>query len=86
MEWWNATTYGGFLDAYGKWMRNAARLQEESMRFARARMQRNLEAATGFAACRTPSDLFAMQSQYTSEAIGDFLAEGRKVVELLKGR
>jgi len=85
MEWWNAASYGGFVDAYAAWMRNAARLQEESMRFARERMQRNIEAANGFAACRKPTDLLAMQSEYASETMGAYLAEGRKLVELLKG-
>jgi hypothetical protein len=84
MEWWNAASYGGLLDAYGGWMRNAVRVQEESMHFARVRMQRNIEAATGFAACRTPSELIAMQSQYASHMMGDYLAEGRKLVGLLK--
>ena len=85
MPWWNATSYGAFFDAYGKWLANAARLQEESMRFARARMQRNIEAATGFAACRTPADLMTLQSQYASETMSDYLGEGRKVVDILKG-
>lgn len=85
MPWWNATSYGAFFDAYGKWLANAARLQEESMRFARARMQRNIEMATGFAACRTPGDLMVLQSQYASEAMNDYLGEGRKVADILKG-
>ncbi len=84
MPWWNAGSYGTFVDAFGKWMRNAARIQEESMRFAHARTQRNVEAATGFAACRTPADLMAMQSQYASEMMSDYLGEGRRVVELLR--
>jgi len=84
MPWWNAGSYGAFADAYGRWIRNAARLQEESMRFTRTRMQRNVEAATGFAACRTPQEMIAMQSQYASEAMRDYMDEGRRVVELLK--
>lgn len=84
LQWWNNASFGTFFDAYGKWMRNVTRVQEESMHFARTRMQRNIEAATGFAACRTPSEMMAMQSQYASEMMNDYLGEGRKVVELLK--
>lgn len=83
-QWWDAASFGTVIDAYGKWMRNAARLQEESMHFARTRMQRNVEAATGFAACKTPSEMMAMQSRYASEMMSDYLGEGHKLVDLLK--
>jgi hypothetical protein len=83
-EWWSNASFGTFFDACGNWLRNAARVQEESMHFAHTRLQRNIEAATGFAACRTPGDLVAMQSRYASEMMSDYLGEGRKVVELLK--
>jgi hypothetical protein len=82
--WWNAGSFEPYFGAFGNWMRDLARLQRESMHFVLGRMQKNIEAATALAACRSPGDMIELQSRYASEMMSDYAGEGRKVFELLK--
>ncbi len=79
---WNGPSIDTFFNAYENWAGDMARMQDESLRFLRRRMSRNLENATSLATCKSPADALELQMRFAGDAISDYMSEGQKMVSL----
>lgn len=70
------------FDAYVSWLDGWWQAQDESLRFCRDCMSRSLDAATSLAASRTPAEALAVQMRYAADAVGDWLVEGKRLLNL----
>ena len=72
-----------FFDGYTNWLGGWSRVQEESLRFLRDRVARDVDAVSRLAACKTPVEAFELQMRFARDAISDYVAESRKMTALL---
>ena len=69
---------------YTEWFSQASKLRDEALRFAQDRFTKELEAATQFARCTNPAEVFALEAEFASKTAADYLAEGQKMVALIR--
>jgi len=81
---WNAAglSPGSAVTTYTAWLGDVGRLQNEIVRFIKARLSEDYQTAAQLAACRNPTEAFNLQFQYAGNAMFEFMAESRKVLEL----
>jgi len=69
--------------AYGAWVGQASRMRDETMRFAHERFTKELDAAVRLARCTNANEALAVQTEFANKMAEDYLAEGKKLVELM---
>jgi hypothetical protein len=69
--------------AYRAWVSQANRMRDETMRFANERFTKELDAAVQLARCTNPNEALAVQAEFANKMAEDYLAEGKKIVELM---
>ena len=67
---------------YADWMKDFAKLQEESLRFMRERFAEQVQAATAIAACKTPAEALDLQMKFANTTMAEYMAEGKKLLEM----
>ena len=65
------------------WMGGAMQMQNEALDFMRASAGRNVTAASEIAHCTNPAEAFGLQSRYAQQSMAEWLAEGRKMAEMM---
>jgi hypothetical protein len=78
----NGPSIDSAVKTYTVWLSDCGRVQDESLRFLRARLSEQLQAAAHFAACKSPTEAFDLQVEYAGNAVSEFLVEGKKMLEL----
>jgi len=68
--------------SFSFWATNTALFQSEALRFAADRFAKDLQIPGRLAACRTPAEFFAVEFAIACEAVDDYLAAGRHILEL----
>lgn len=66
---------------FAAWMKDFAKLQEESLRFMRERFAEQVKAATAIAACKTPAEALDLQMKFANTTMNEYMAEGKKLLE-----
>ena len=61
----------------------AKRMQDETLRFAQDRLEKELAAAVQLTKCTTPNEALAVQAKFANKMAEDYLAEGQKIAELM---
>jgi len=69
--------------ACSTWFSQANRMRDEAVRFAQDRFAKELEAAVRFAHCTNPTEALTVQAEFANKMAADYLAEGKKMVELM---
>jgi hypothetical protein len=69
--------------AYGTWASQASRMRDETIRFAQERFTKELDAAVQLARCTNANEALAVQTEFANKMAEDYLAEGKKLVELM---
>lgn len=69
-------------DAVETWMTGATRMQTEATAFWTGRLGKDVAAVTALAQCTNPGDAVEMQVRYAREAMADYYAEGRRLMQL----
>jgi hypothetical protein len=71
------------VNHYAAWLEDLGRVQQESLEFVRARLERDAEAATRMVACKTPAELMEWQISFTKDAVEDYMRQGQRITSLL---
>lgn len=81
---WNCSgpSIDSAVKTYTAWLSDFGRLQDEALRFLKARLSEDYQAASHFAACKSPTEVFDLQVEYAGNAVAEFMAEGKKMLEL----
>ena len=69
--------------AYGAWVSQANKVRDETMRFAQEQFAKELDAAVQLARCTNANEALAVQTEFASKMAVDYLAEGKRLVELM---
>ncbi len=80
---WNEGSVDAMLKGYGNWADNFTRLQDESLRFLRQRLERNLDNANQLATCKSPAEMIERQMRFAGDTVNDYMSEGQKMMELM---
>ena len=67
---------------FAAWMKDFAKLQEESLRFMRERFAEQVKAASAIAACKTPAEALDLQMKFANATMTEYMNEGKKLLEL----
>ena len=67
---------------YTAWLSDFGRLQNETLRFLNVRLAEDYQAAAHLAACKSPTEAFDLQVEYAGKVVSEFMAEGKKMLEL----
>lgn len=68
--------------AFSNWMRNANRVQAETIRFMNERFTKDLQAFSRVGACRKPEDFVGLQSELLTQLVADYMEEGARMMKL----
>jgi hypothetical protein len=81
---WNCSgpSIDSALKTYTAWLSDFGHLQDEALRFLKARLSENYQTAAHFATCKSPTEAFDLQVEYAGNAVSEFMAEGKKMLEL----
>lgn len=81
---WNLKNPAGAVAPlnYAEWMKDFAKLQEESLRFMRERFADQVKAATAIAACKTPAEALELQMRFANTTMAEYMAAGKKLLEM----
>ena len=81
---WNcgAPSIDSAVKNYTAWLSDLGRLQNETLRVLNARLSEDYQAAAHFAACKSPTEAFDLQVEYASKVVSEFMAEGKKMIDL----
>jgi hypothetical protein len=79
---WDGQSVDTMVNSYETWAKDWGWLQNESLRFMRHRLERNVEAATSLASCKSPADALQMQMRFAGDALNDYLGEGQKMMAM----
>ena len=55
----------------------------EVIKFASSRIQQDLEAQKAILACKSPQDLFKVQTEYFNKAVGDYRAQIQRAIDVM---
>ena len=82
---WNMDpqSFEAVTNTYRAWFTQANRMRDETIRFVQKRFTKELEAAVQFSGCTNPTEALAVQAEFASKMAADYLAEGKKVAELM---
>lgn len=70
-------------DAYRAWFEGAQQVQAEAVEFMNERVGKDMAMLSDCARCTTVAEALEVQARYGSDAVNDYLAEGRRLFELL---
>ena len=73
------------LEVHSTFLGKVGRIQDASVRFLKSRIEADLEAISGLAACKTPVEVLNLQMAYASDAMSAFADESRKLTDLYAG-
>ena len=69
--------------AYRAWFSLANRMRDETMRFARERFTKELDAVVQLARCTNPNEALVVQTEFAKTMVEAYLLESQKLVELM---
>lgn len=69
--------------ACAAWFGQAKRMQDETLRFAQDRFEKELTAAVQLTKCTTPNEALAVQTKFVNKMTEDYLAEGQRIADLM---
>lgn len=69
--------------AYRAWFSQANRMRDETMRFARERFTKELDAVVQLARCTNPNEALVVQTEFANTMVEAYILEGQRLVELM---
>ena len=66
-------------DQFRTWLEAGEAIQRHAIEYVTSRMTKDSEALARLASCKTPLELLQAQSDYTRDAFGDFVTNGRRM-------
>lgn len=82
---WNIDpqTIEAVTKACAAWFDQAKRMQDETLRFAQDRFEKELAAAVQLTKCTTPNEALAVQAKFANKMAEDYLAEGQRIAGMM---
>ena len=68
--------------AFSNWLRNANRMQTETIRFMSERFNKDMLAFSRFGECKKPEEFAQVHSELVTQMVNDYMEEGTKLVAL----
>jgi hypothetical protein len=73
-------------EACRAWLDGAQRMQVEAVDFFNDRIGKDMAMLSAWGRCATPTEALDLQARYSSDALTEYLAEGRRMFALLGDR
>ncbi|MFO1314735.1 MAG: phasin family protein [Burkholderiales bacterium] len=80
----NAAPFDAGEGAYRAWMDAATRMQTEATAFWNGRLAKDMAALSALGQCTTPVQALEAQMRYMREAMGDWYAEGQRMLRITR--